>query len=99
MKGLLLLRLFLFICTSLFTINTFSQGIPDPGNDPIEPFDSIAQTINSIPVITGQIEVLNVPSPDLPIKKNNIADHPQVAPVRKRQTISLKKMNGQAARE
>ena len=64
MKGLLLLRLFLFICTSLFTINTFSQGIPDPGNDPLEPLDSIAQTINSIPVMTGQIEVLNVPSPE-----------------------------------
>jgi hypothetical protein len=69
MKGFLPMRLFLFILISLFTVNAFSQAIPDPGNDPVEPLDSIAQTINSIPATTGQKEVLNVPSPYVPIKK------------------------------
>ena len=47
MKRLLLIHFFLFSFTWLFTVNAFSQALPDPGNDPIEPVDTIVKS-NSV---------------------------------------------------
>lgn len=44
MKRLLPIHFILFLLTWLFTLNAFSQALPDPGSDPIEPVDSITQT-------------------------------------------------------
>ena len=47
MKRLLTARVFFFLVTSLFAINSYSQALPDPGDDPINTVDSVSQSINS----------------------------------------------------
>jgi|GEM_PF-5666350 len=47
MKTLFVIQLFLFLLTSLITVNVFGQHLPaDPGGDPIHAVDSVAQTSN-----------------------------------------------------
>jgi hypothetical protein len=43
MKRLLPIHFFLFLLTSLFALDGFSQALPDPGVDPLGPVDSIVQ--------------------------------------------------------
>ena len=47
MKTLFVIQLFLFLLTSLITVNVFGQHLPaDPGSDPIHSVDTVAQTSN-----------------------------------------------------
>jgi len=46
MKTLFAIQLFLFLLTSLITVNVFGQTLPDPGGDPLLAVDSVAQTCN-----------------------------------------------------
>ena len=47
MKTLFAIQLFLFLLTSLITVNVFGQTLPaNPGGDPLLAVDSVAQTCN-----------------------------------------------------
>lgn len=45
MKRPLSTRLCILVATSLFAINAYSQALPDPGKDPVDPVDSISRSI------------------------------------------------------
>ena len=46
MKTLFVNQFFLFLLTSLITVNVSGQMLPDPGGDPLHAVDSVAQTSN-----------------------------------------------------
>ena len=57
MKGLFTDATFSFYTGFALIVNACSQANPDRGNDPVEPLDSIKEAINSMRVMTGEIEV------------------------------------------
>jgi hypothetical protein len=59
MKTLFAIQLFLFILTSLITVNVFGQLLPDPGSDPLYGFDSVGQTSNIKSINPNLIEARN----------------------------------------
>jgi len=66
MKGLFTDATFSFYTGFALTVNACRQANPDRGNDPVEPLDLLEQTINSIPVMTRQIEVKENETATLP---------------------------------
>lgn len=60
MKKRLKRRLFLFLISSILMSTSYSQALPDPGNDPLGIQDSIPQTVHQKTVPRDQTEKVTV---------------------------------------
>ncbi|HEU5052903.1 MAG TPA: hypothetical protein VFT78_07310 [Hanamia sp.] len=53
-------RLFLFLISSILVSSSYSQALPDPGNDPLNIEDTIAQSVHQKTIPSKEAEKVSV---------------------------------------